>query len=546
MASSTLSPLHRQVNRVSQRLFLQTLVNCLVWAWAGALAVAIFWVLVEPFAFYFLKAEAPANLRWIVAGVAGGLGSIVAVALAFVLAPPRLEAALFLDERFGLRERVTTSLMLTPDQYREPIAQALLQDVERKVAGLDVGSRFPIRLSWSALAVPILGAVFALLGAFYHIHLSSNADPNDPDGSLAAAAVNLDEIEKEMEKLKKEAEERRRNEPDDEKLKEMQAELDKIASKPRDTNEDLRERFGELDKLEPDLLKKKKELEDRLDRRREKLDRLSKKPKNPEGPAKDLRDALGKGDLDKAKEEFERLMKAIENDKLTPEESEQLRKQLEELGEEVDRLTREVEEEKELLKELEKKGEIDQETLEREMEELKKLEQELQDVEELVEELEKLEQAMEKGDGEACKECMKKIQAKLQKMGNKEAGDLEQLKRDLEQLRVVKKALTQGMGNKGGGQPGTKRPEAKDGETGTIKSRVSGEVDPKGKKMVTGHGPPGRSFKPKSEEEIAGELRQAQQDAPEAINRQRLPRGASDLAKGYYENLGGQKDKDKK
>jgi hypothetical protein len=35
------------------------------------------------------------------------------------------------------------------------------------------------------------------------------------------------------------------------------------------------------------------------------------------------------------------------------------------------------------------------------------------------------------------------------------------------------------------------------------------------------------------------EIRQASQEAPEAIDRQRLPRSASDMARGYFEKLRG-------
>src|SRR5262245_13024147 len=110
MASSVPPLVRRQVARVSRRLFLQTLLDCLVWCWVVALAVAAGWFLLQP----FVVAAPPEWLRWAVAGGLLGLATVVGMVLAFVWAPSRLAAALSLDEKFGLRERVTTSLTLAP------------------------------------------------------------------------------------------------------------------------------------------------------------------------------------------------------------------------------------------------------------------------------------------------------------------------------------------------------------------------------------------------------------------------------------------------
>ena len=45
---------------------------------------------------------------------------------------------------------------------------------------------------------------------------------------------------------------------------------------------------------------------------------------------------------------------------------------------------------------------------------------------------------------------------------------------------------------------------------------------------------------------MAGEIKQASQEAPEAIEQQRIPKDARDIAKGYFRNLGGQRDAEEK
>src|SRR5262249_22013066 len=143
-AMSASTPLHRQIVRVNRRLFFQTLVNGIAWWWAGALALAAIWFVAQPFV-----VQAPPDwLRWAVAGGLVGVATVLAVALAVVRAPSKLAAALFLDEKFALKERVTTSLTLSPEEAATPAGQALLADVNQRLAQLDVGSRFPVRMSW--------------------------------------------------------------------------------------------------------------------------------------------------------------------------------------------------------------------------------------------------------------------------------------------------------------------------------------------------------------------------------------------------------------
>ena len=89
------------------------------------------------------------------------------------------------------------------------------------------------------------------------------------------------------------------------------------------------------------------------------------------------------------------------------------------------------------------------------------------------------------------------------------------------------------------GGPGVgagRRPEGEPHQTGSFTSKLKGQHDTKGAQEITGYAP-GTSFKKKSSAEIAGEIKQASQDAPDTIERQRIPRAASDMARGYFENI---------
>ncbi len=51
---------------------------------------------------------------------------------------------------------------------------------------------------------------------------------------------------------------------------------------------------------------------------------------------------------------------------------------------------------------------------------------------------------------------------------------------------------------------------------------------------------PGQGMKsPKSKEELREDIKRASQDAPEAIDRMRLPKSAGDMTRGYFDKLRG-------
>jgi len=92
-----------------------------------------------------------------------------------------------------------------------------------------------------------------------------------------------------------------------------------------------------------------------------------------------------------------------------------------------------------------------------------------------------------------------------------------------------------------GGVGAGRRPLGEKGPFRSYDAKAKAEFDPKGKKIFDGYAP-GQSFKKKSTVEIEGEIQQAAQDAPEAIEQQRIPKAYRESAKGYFRNLGGQRE----
>src|SRR5438045_2888921 len=132
-----------------------------------------------------------------------------------------------------------------------------------------------------------------------------------------------------------------------------------------------------------------------------------------------------------------------------------------------------------------------------------------------------------------CKECMKEGKEgeaakklaeagkKLGKMGGKQ-GEGKELARKLAQLQAARKSVSRALNNKPG-QASGRRPESREGETEHKEEQVRSDLD-KGRLQVIDH-VPGEGFKgPRTPAEMTEDIRKAAQDAPEAIDRQRLPR----------------------
>jgi hypothetical protein len=574
MAHSSATPFDRQLTRVRRRLFLQTLLEMLVWCWIGALALSAGWFLTEP----YLRLDAEAWLRWTVAGGLLGVGFVLAIVLAALRVPSRVAAALALDERFGLKERVTTTLTLTEAQLASPAGQALVSDVNARIGSLCVRDRFPVRIPWLAAVVPVCALVLVLLAFFYKPLL--NETQAETKEALADSPVAKAEIEKALRTLQKKPAKKAGEQPKSEELRRLEAELDKLAQKPHETKEEARELVKDITHAEDEVRKREKQLADRADALKAQMkqaERLSKKNKK-DGPAKKLDNALDRGEFKKAKEEAERLGKQLQadeevarlrkkskDDKLNEEQKKELREQLDKLKdqelsrEQKERMEQQLqdvkdklerltlsEEAKERLRELERQGAISKDELDRELDQLAKNmdkidPQTLQELKELAEKLGECQKCMQEGkDGEAAQK-MAEAAEKLAKLDRN--GEGQALKQQLQQLQAARKAVCQALDGKP--VPGAgKRPESKEGDTKAKEEWAHSEMD-KGRLQVIDH-VPGDGFKgPRKPAEMTEEIRRAAQEEPEAIDRQRMPRSASEMARGFFDKLRGP-DKEKK
>jgi hypothetical protein len=562
MDRPTPSPLETRVRQARRRLFTQTLLNRLGLAWGCALALGLVWFLVEP----VVLAAAPANLKWYVLGGLVGAGTVLAVWLARRGAPSSLSAALAIDQRFDLKERVTTALSLTHHDQSSPAGQALLADANAKLERVTVPGKFPVRVGWRALFLPAQAVAIALLALY-------------PPPILTMLAGGGSKQEEEQAKAEEQRAETKVAAPrpfirppaerpnKSEELRQLEAELEKLyaehnkeAGANEDKPEQARERQEKIAAAEERLKKREQEMSEKFQKLQDQMSKLTELDQGEarrDGPAKEFEEALAKGDLKKAQDEVDKLQKKAKEKKLDQKDQEQLKKQLEDLEKQVDKLNREQKEKEKKLKDLidQAKREMrDADALERELQNLQKDQQMTKEMQELAKSLKQCKQCMEKNDFDGLSEQLGQIGEQLGNIQD-ELKDLEDIEEHLQNLKQMKKegcksCQGEGKEKKEGGHKDDatgyaegasgRRPENKDAQTKPgEEQRVRGFFDPKGRKTYGGS-TTGPAFKKASSVEMAGDIKQAVQEAPEAVEVQRLPKAAKEMVKEYFEKLGNQ------
>src|SRR5207244_6136580 len=111
-----------------------------------------------------------------------------------------------------------------------PAGAALLADTEAHIAKLDVRSRYPFTLRWTAALLPVSGALLALAALLYDPQPGQATPAKDLDQPLANAA----KVEQKMKKLEKKPREQKKAErATPEQIQQFEDEMDKLTVRPR-------------------------------------------------------------------------------------------------------------------------------------------------------------------------------------------------------------------------------------------------------------------------------------------------------------------------
>ena len=130
-----MNDLKKQVHLAQRRLLAQQFLSVAPWALFGTLAVAALAILLKKLVPMEIDGRTW-TIAWLVGGLLGGLA--LAIGITYWRRSGMLDAAIEVDHRCGLKERVSSCLALTPEEQDSEAGQALLEDAQRRIAQADV------------------------------------------------------------------------------------------------------------------------------------------------------------------------------------------------------------------------------------------------------------------------------------------------------------------------------------------------------------------------------------------------------------------------
>ena len=541
--------INRQVNRVSRLLWTRTVLRIFAWTLIISFTVCFIGLLVPKIWFLPYTFEAWSS-RWLAAS------SVIAILVTAVLAllnrPSKLSSAIELDQRFGLRERISSALQLSPAEVGTPIGEALIADAQSKAERIDVRDQFPIRFSsqapWVLLPLIACVALFwvpdAELPAIAKLPGSSSERLNNIKNQTKPI---LAQIKKQRESL----EEKGLQEAADE-FKKIEKKLEELQkSETLDTKKLLAD-FNEIKKE----VENRKEALGGSDNLKKALDNLKQMDK---GPADKVANALKDGDFDKASKELEKMLEQMKSDKLSEEQKKQLAKQLEQMQQAIEKsIDKQKQEMDDVKKEMDKAAKAGDsqaaDKLQKKLDQMQAAAKKGKVAEAIKNQMAKAQKALEKGDKEGAKEALEEMQAQLEEMaGDQEA--LEEMENLAEELQSAKKSSNckecngegcaacgkksdkEGKPSKDAKGEGKGQGEREETETGVkyFDSQVRDQMR-KGETSFGGKvGGPNR--KGATKEEVRTSVLNGTPDDPDAIENMTLPKAQRDQQRDYFNTL---------
>jgi hypothetical protein len=547
--------LKKQVFRAQRRLVLQQFAMAFAWSLFVCLLIAAAAIAV-PKVWPIARLDYQAWLwGWIGGGV--GVALLMAGVVTWLKRRSALDAAIEIDRRFGLKERVASSLSLHPDELESEAGHALIDDAVRRVSRIDVTERFPLSFNWRA-ALPLLPAAAVFVLAVF----VDNAQP-DPKQANANTVASAEQVKNSVNALKKKVVEQRKKAEADKDLKDA-ADLFKkfeeaVDDLAKSEKADRKETMIKLNDLAKELEKRK----DQLGGAEQMRDQMKGLKNLNRGPADKIAQAMKEGNFNKALQEVKDLQEKLKNDELTDAEKKALAEQLAQMEKKLQDMVEAHEQAKQELKEriaqAQKAG--DQAAAGEMQQQLEKMEQQdkqMSRLQQMANKLGQAQQAMQQGDMKNAAAQMGEASQQLQDM-QAELAQLETLDEMLDEIADAKDSMNcencngmgceacrgmgQGMGDNfsemagmglGEGQGRGDRPESRT-DTSTYDSQVRDKPKP-GEAVRVGEAD-GPNVAGASKVEDSAPLTFSLAEDADPLADQRLPRAQRDHAKQYFEAL---------
>ncbi len=551
----------RQVDRARRRLILQRVNRIVPWTCFGALLVAAAAIAIPKIWVLESLATPLASTIWSLAWLGGAVlvGLLAATAVTYFTRARTIDAAIEIDRRYGLKERVSSAFSLTPEELESEAGRALIDDAGRRVSRIDVREQFGFGVNWRAL-MPLIPAVLA----FVLIVFVSDATQNDGKGTAAASKVDVKkQVQTAEDAFKQKLEQQRKKLTENERLKDAADFFKRLEDRlGKDGDKEKADRKSSLVRLN-DI---KKEIEDRKkqlgdgDAMKKQLNDLKDLKK---GPADKAVDAIKGGDFKKAMDELKKLSDKIKDGKLTDEERKELQQQLNQLQQKLDEHEQAKKELEEQIKKAQESGDqAKAQQLQQQLDRLQQKDQAMQGLKDFAQKLGQCADCLKNGDNQGASQQLDQLAQQLQQLQD-ELDEMQTLDAAMDQIAQAKNAMNcqecngqgckacQGQGlngmfgqgdnpmqqagtGLGAGQGRGERPE-QETDTGHYLSQVRGEPKP-GEAVRTGTAD-GPNLAGKTREEVKQAAESALKQDTDPLTDQRLPKPHRDHARQYFEKF---------
>jgi hypothetical protein len=365
------------------------------------------------------------------------VGVLAAFTWMFIRGRSELDAAIEIDRRFDLKERIASSLSLPPEATETPAGRALIADALRAVNRLEIDERFKVRLSraaWLPLGPALVAS--ALIVLFNDKQAQSSVTP-----TTTITAKSLDKAAEALRnKLKERREEaaRRGLAEAEALLLEMERKVEKISESSA----------GDPKKA----LVKLNDIARQLEERREKAGGASELQRQLNGmkdmaggPADKMVDAMKAGDWKVAQDELKKLHEQLKAGKLGEADQKKLAEQMKQLQQKIAETAAQrqqaVDDLKKKIDEAKQKGNLAEAgEMQQKLDKMMKQQQQAQQLQQLAQKLAEAQQNMQKGDQQAAAQAMQQMMDQLDQMGQ-DAAEGEMLDMAMAQLEDAKDAM---------------------------------------------------------------------------------------------------------
>ncbi|MCH2183622.1 MAG: hypothetical protein MK108_16610 [Mariniblastus sp.] len=574
-----MNEIKKQVTRAHRRILLGNFLTVACWSlFAGLLIATVAMAIPKVWHLGFLGTPEAAqawNYGWVGGGLAAGL--LVAIVWVLLGRQSHLSTAVEVDQRFKLKERLSSALSLTDRELESEAGQALVQDAQKRAETLDVREQFRWHPTWKAL-LP-LAPVVLLLSLMFIPNASAMASPaptaNDVENQSQVA------VEEARKKLKKKLEEMQAKGLKDSKL-DIDALTKKIDNLSTEPTKEKRDALVKLNDIKKQLDERRKELGDSQSIK----DQLQKMKEVSQGPAKKLTDALSEGEFDEAQKAIKDLVEKLKKGELNQIEQKKLAKDLQAMADQLKKMAEANEKKKaELQKKIDEaaqNGDMQKAAkLQQKLDQLKQQDKQMETMKKMAQNLKECAECMNPGQGKQgqgkqgegkqgqgkqgegkqgespseqggqnaqakmqdAAQSLEDLAEQLQKM-QQEMDQLQDLEEMMEEIEAAKNQCQGQPGQPGqpkwqdwaqGKGPGGGKRDRQEEDTGTYKSRVKGKLQ-KGETVVTGNAD-GDNISGKTASQARELVEASLNKKSDPLENQKLPRSQREHVQQYFNKL---------